>query len=149
MSATHELLLTALADPSIALLLLGAGILGVCLELSGIGRILPGVLGSACVVLALGSPAARSFDVRGAALVAGSLVCFVCEATVRTRGLLSLGGAIALLVGLFMIDRRMGWAVAAVFAMVFSALISFLLAVAFAARRNKLGILKNRQTAHS
>ncbi|HYA18854.1 MAG TPA: hypothetical protein VEF06_15375 [Bryobacteraceae bacterium] len=142
MLAAHERLLAALGDPEKVLLLLALGVIGVCFELSR-GGILPGIAGAVCIVLALGSPAARTFDVAGAVLVAGSLVCFVLEATLRARGLFTLGGAAMMLYGLLRIDSHLGWLAAAGWALLFSILISFLLSAAVAGRRSKLGILKN------
>jgi membrane-bound serine protease (ClpP class) len=144
MVAAHEHLLTALGDPETVLLLLGLGVIGVCFELAR-GGILPGVAGALCIVLALGSPAARAFDVAGAGLVTGSLICLVLEATLRSRGVLTLVAAAAMLYGLLRIDRGLGW-VAVGSALLFSILISFLLSAGVAARRSKLGILKNGDT---
>lgn len=139
MLATHERLLAALRDPDAVLLLLAIGVIGLCFELSR-GGILPGVAGPLCVVLALGSPGARTFDVAGMVLVAASLVCLVLEATLRTRGLLTLIAAATMSYGLLRIDARLGWIEAAAAALLFSVLIGFLLSAAVAARRNKLGI---------
>jgi membrane-bound serine protease (ClpP class) len=142
MLPTHERILAALGDPERLLLLLAVGVLAVCLELSR-GGILPGIAGAVCIVLALGSPAARNFDAMGVVLVAGSFVCFVLEATIRTRGALTLAGGGMVLYGLLRIDSRMGWFAAIASALIFSILISFLLSAGMAARRSKLGILKN------
>jgi membrane-bound serine protease (ClpP class) len=138
-----------LADPGLALLLLGAGVLGVCWELSRSGLIVPGVAGSVCIVLALGSPATVAFDVRGIVLVAVAILFFALEAALRSRGLLTLVGAAALMAGLLLLDRGLAWALAAGAALLFSLLISFLLSVAVQARRSKLAILDRGEAAHS
>ena len=145
----HGNLLAALADPNFVLTLLALGVLGVCWELSRAGLVVPGVVGSVLVVLALGSPAAKTFDVRGVVLVAASLVCFVAEAALRSRGLLTAGGMVAMMAGLRMLDGGIGWGMALATTGPFSLLISFLLSVAFEARRSKLGILEKGDTAHS
>jgi membrane-bound serine protease (ClpP class) len=142
MSGGHELLRIALAKPSVALILLAAGVLGICWELSGATRFLPGILGSAAIVLALGSPAAETFDVRGDLLVAASLLCFLREATLRRHGIFAVAGAVALALGLHRIDPEIGWMVVAVCSVAFALPVSFLLAVAYAARRSKLDIVK-------
>lgn len=144
----QENLLAALANPDIVLSLLALGVLGVCWELSRASLVVPGVAGSVLVVLALGSPAAGRLDVRGFVLLAVSLVCFVAEAATRSRGVLTSGGMVAMMAGLRMLDGRIGWVVALAAAIPFSLLISFLLSVAFAARRSKLGILGKGDTAH-
>lgn len=141
MLPNHDRLVAALGDPDTVLLLLALGVIAVCIELSR-GGILPGVTGAVLIVLALGSPAARNFDVTGSILVAVSFLCFVLEGTLRTRGLLTLVGAGSMIYGLLKIDKHPGWIVV-VAAVLFAILISFLLSVAAAARRNKLGILKN------
>jgi membrane-bound ClpP family serine protease len=148
MPPMHERAVAALGDPQTVLLLLALGLIGVCLELSR-GGILPGVAGAACIVLAVGSPAARSFDGVGDLLVAGSFICSVFEATIRTRGILALASAGLMLWGLLRIDPRIGWSLATAAAVLISSLVSFLLSVAVAARRSKLGILRNGDTVKS
>ena len=142
MLAMHDGLLAVLGDPDKVLLLLALGIIGICFELSR-GGVFPGVAGGVCVVLALGSPAAKNFDVPGALLVAGSFICFVLEATMHLRGWLTLAGAGIMLYGLLRIDRHLRWVEAGGAALLFAILLSFLLSVAVAGRRSKIGILKN------
>lgn len=139
----------ALADPSATLLLLAAGVLGVCWELAVSGLIAPAVAGSVCIVLALNSSAAATFDRWGVALLASALCFFALEAVLRSRGVLTLAGASSMMAGLLLIDRPMGWVTALGAAIAFSLLLSFLLSVAVAARRSKLAILGKGDTARS
>ncbi len=130
------------------LVLLALGVLGVCWELCRAPLIVPGVVGSVCIVVALASPASRTFDVWGLALVALSLVCFAAEAAVRSRGLLTVGGWLAMMCGVRLMDAGLGWGIPLLTTIPMSLLISFLLSVAFEARRSKLGILEKGDTAH-
>jgi len=140
----QENLLNALANPGVALALLGLGVLGICWELSRGPLVVPGVAGSVCIVLA-----ARTFDVWGAVLVAVSLICLIAEAAWRSRGFLTACSSMALLAALMRIDPNIGLGAGLVAAIAFSLLIGFLLSVAFEARRSKLAILKKGDTAHS
>ena len=95
----------AIADPNIALLLLILGALGIYAEFSSPGLVLPGVLGAIAVLLGLTALAMFPIGWLGAALVILGLTFFVLEAKFATHGILTAGGAIALLLGaLLLID---------------------------------------------
>lgn len=140
----RQRILSAIADPNIALLLLVLGALGIYAEFSSPGMVLPGVLGA--IVLLLGLAAMAMFPIAwlGAALMIMGLAFFVLEAKFATHGVLTLGGSVALLLGaLMLIDTndpalRIRFSMAFAVTIPFALITSFLLSIAVRARRNKV-----------
>ena len=142
--AIRQRLLSAIADPNIALLLLVLGALGIYAEFSSPGLVLPGVLGAIALLLGLAALAMFPIGWLGAALAILGLTFFVLEAKFATHGVLTAGGAIALLLGaLMLIDTndpalRIRFGMALAVTLPFALITSFLLSVAVRARRNKV-----------
>lgn len=140
----RQRLLSAIADPNIALLLLVLGALGIYAEFSSPGLVLPGVLGAIALLLGLTALAMFPIGWLGAALAILGLTFFVLEAKFATHGVLTAGGAIALLLGaLMLIDTddpalRIRFGMALAVTLPFALITSFLLSVAVRARRNKV-----------
>jgi membrane-bound serine protease (ClpP class) len=140
----RQKILSSIADPNIALLLLVLGALGVYAEFSIPGTILPGVLGA--ILLLLGFAALAMFPIGwlGATLCILGLTFFVLEAKFATHGLLTAGGAIALLLGaMLLIDThdpalRVRWSMALAVTVPFALITTFLLSIAVRARNNKV-----------
>jgi len=142
-SPLRERILSSVADPNVALLLLVLGTLGIYAEFSSPGLILPGVLGAVLLVLGIAALALFPIDWRGAALMILGLALLVMEARFATHGILAVGGAIALPVGaLLLIDTsdpvlRIHPAMALAVTIPFALITLFLLSIAVRARRNK------------
>jgi membrane-bound serine protease (ClpP class) len=140
----RQRILSAIADPNIALLLLVIGALGVYAEFSAPGMVLPGVLGAISLLLGLAALAMFPIDWLGAALLIMGLAFFVLEAKFATHGILTVGGATALMLGaLMLIDApdaalRIRFSVALALTIPFALITSFLLSIAVRARRNKV-----------
>jgi membrane-bound serine protease (ClpP class) len=140
----RERVLLAIADPNIALLLLVLGALGIYLEFSSPGLIAPGVAGAILALLGLTALSMFPIDWLGAALMILGLVFFVLEAKFATHGVLTTGGAIALVLGAVMLvdtsvpELRVRWSTAIGLAIPFALITSFLLSIAIRARRNKV-----------
>jgi membrane-bound serine protease (ClpP class) len=140
----RQRILTVIADPNIALILLVLGALAVYAEFSIPGAVLPGVIGA--ILLLLGLTAMAMFPIAwlGAALAILGLIFFVAEAKFSTHGILTLGGAVALLLGtMFLIDSndpalRIRFSMALAVTLPFALITTFLLSVAVRARRNKI-----------
>ncbi len=141
-------LLAALAEPRIVLALLGAGILGVCWEFALTGAIVPGVLGSVCLLVSVSSFAAAGLDPFGLILMAVSLALLALEARFRTRGLFTIAGTVAAFAGLRVADPALPPVPAFVASALFAVPVAVLLSVAAAARRNKLAILEKETSPH-
>lgn len=136
-------ILSAIADPNIALALVGLGAMGIYAECLAPGLVIPGVLGA---ILALpGVYALAMFPIGGVgvALLGAGMALLVFEARLATRGILTAGGAMALLPGaMFLIDTsdpslRIRFGVALAVTLPFAVVTSFLFSTAARARRNK------------
>jgi membrane-bound serine protease (ClpP class) len=144
--SVRQRILAAIADPNIALLLLVLGALGIYAEFSSPGLVAPGVLGAIMLLLGLAAFAMFPIDWLGAALIVLGLSFFVMEAKFATHGILTVGGAIALLLGaLVLIDTnepalKIHLSMALAVTIPFALITSFLLSVAVRARRNKVAI---------
>ncbi len=99
----RQRLFDTMANPNIAYLLLMLGFYGLIFELSNPGAILPGVVGSIALVLALYSLQALPINYAGVLLIIMALVMFMLEIWIPSFGLLTLGGLMALIGGSLML----------------------------------------------
>lgn len=91
--------LDVLASPDIAVLLILAGLLGLYVEITTPGVVLPGVFGAACLLLGFFSLQILPFSWLGLVLFLAGLACFVAEAFVTSYGILFALGAVCFLLG--------------------------------------------------
>lgn len=96
-------LLSFLANPNLAYILMMIGMMGLFFELSNPGSILPGVVGGVCLVLALFAMSALPVSYTGLALIGLAVVFFIVEIKVAGKGLLALAGAVSLVLGSLML----------------------------------------------
>lgn len=92
-------ILSALAHPNLAYILLSLGFLGLYFELMNPGGILPGVVGALCLLLALPALSVLPFSYAGIALIFLAVLLFIVEIKVTSYGLLTVGGLVALALG--------------------------------------------------
>ena len=92
-------LLSVIASPSLALVLMMLGIYGLMFEFSSPGYILPGVVGGICLLLGLFAFQLLPYSFTGLALVALGIAFLVAEVFVPTSGALAVGGTIAFVIG--------------------------------------------------
>lgn len=128
-------ILSGIADPNVALLLVVVGILGIYVEFSAPGSVLPGVLGVMAVLLGLKGFSMLPIGWPGALLASVGLALVILEARTATRGILGAAGAIALFFGARLLRISSGMALVTIIP--FSLITTFLLSVAARARRNK------------
>jgi membrane-bound serine protease (ClpP class) len=95
-----QVFLNALIDPTIAALLILVAGYGIITELSNPGLILPGVVGGIAGVLAIVSLANLPVNIAGGLLMLLALLLFIADIKAPTHGFLSVGGAIALVLGM-------------------------------------------------
>lgn len=95
----RERVMGALSDPNIAFLMLILGVLGIYMEFSAPGMILPGVAGGILLLLSLAALSVLPIYWGGVALVVLAFILFVLEAKMASHGILGTGGAIAMLLG--------------------------------------------------
>jgi membrane-bound serine protease (ClpP class) len=100
-----ERLLDILSDPNIAYILFMLGVYGLLFELYNPGSILPGVVGVISLILAFYSLHTLPVNYAGLALILFAIILFIAEIKIVSHGLLTVGGAIALLLGSMMLIR--------------------------------------------
>jgi membrane-bound serine protease (ClpP class) len=91
--------LNVIVDPNVAVLLLMAGALLLYVEFNQPGLIAPGVVGGACVLLALIAMQVLPFSWLGLLLLVGGLALMGAEAYVGSYGVLFAAGIACLLIG--------------------------------------------------
>jgi membrane-bound serine protease (ClpP class) len=95
-----QVFLNALIDPTIAALLIIVAGYGIITEMSNPGLILPGVIGGIAAILAIVSLANLPLNIAGALMMLLALVLFIADLKAPTHGFLSVGGVIALVLGM-------------------------------------------------
>jgi membrane-bound serine protease (ClpP class) len=96
-------LLSGLAHPQVAYLLLTLGTLGLTIELWSPGAILPGIAGGICLLLAFFAFQVLPVSYAGVLLILFGLALLVLEVKVTSFGLLAVGGIVSLLLGSMML----------------------------------------------
>jgi len=99
----RQRILDIISSPNVAYILMMLGLVGLYLELSNPGLILPGVIGSVSLVLALYAMQTLPISYAGLLLIVLGVVLFIVEINVMSYGLLSIGGAISMFLGSIML----------------------------------------------
>ena len=94
-----DTLYALLIDPNVIFLLFVVAIIGIYVEISHPGLILPGVAGSIALLLFLFGAGSLSPNWAGLALMALSLVLLILDVRLATHGVLTIGAVISLVVG--------------------------------------------------
>ncbi|MGY0619716.1 NfeD family protein [Lysobacter sp. A378] len=98
-------LLSVLTNPTVAYMLLLAGMYGLLLEGYSPGAVLPGVVGAICLLLALYAMQVLPVNYAGVGLIVLGVVLMGLEFAMPSFGALGIGGLIALMIGsLIMFD---------------------------------------------
>jgi len=142
MSLRQRVLAKAL-NPNIALILGLLGIMGLYIEFTQPGLILPGVAGGLCLFLAMVALNILPVNALGAAFILAALVLFVLEAKITSYGLLGALGVVSMVFGsVILIDSpipelRVSPMTAVGVALPFAAIAIFLMRLVMLAHRNK------------
>jgi membrane-bound serine protease (ClpP class) len=99
----RQRILSAIAHPNIAYLLLTLGMLGLTIELWSPGAILPGVVGAVSLLLAFFALQLLPVNYAGLLLILLGLLLFGLEFKVTSYGALGVGGAVSLILGSLML----------------------------------------------
>jgi len=140
----RQKIVSAIADPNIALILLVLGALGIYVEFSSPGMIAPGVVGAILVLLGLSAISVLPINWLGAALLLLAFALFALEAKLGSHGVLAAGGAVSMVLGAVMLvnspvpEMRVRWSTAIALALPFSLITVLLLSLVVRARRNKV-----------
>ena len=101
----RERVLSRIVEPNIAFLLAALGVIGLYIEFTHPGLILPGVAGAISLVLALFAFNLLPINGTGVLLLVLAVVLFVLEAQIASHGILAAGGVISMIIGaLILID---------------------------------------------
>jgi membrane-bound serine protease (ClpP class) len=100
--------LGAIANPSLALLLMTIGVYGLLFEFMNPGYVAPGVIGAICLLLGLYALQMLPINYAGLALIVLGLMFMGAEAFLPSFGILGLGGIVAFVAGaLMLIDTEL------------------------------------------
>ena len=142
MSVRQRVLAKAL-NPNIALILGLVGLMGLYIEFTQPGLILPGVAGGLCLFLAMVALSILPVNALGVAFIIAAVVLFVLEAKITSHGLLAALGIAAMVFGsLILIDSplpelRVRLSTAVAITLPFAAITVFLMRLVILAHRNK------------
>jgi membrane-bound serine protease (ClpP class) len=95
----RERVLSWIANPEIASILVAIGLLGLYVEFNNPGLVVPGVVGAVALLLFALSIQILPINVLGLLLIALAVALFVLEVKFTSFGLLTLGGVVALSLG--------------------------------------------------
>ncbi len=99
----RQRLLSMLADPNVAYMLLMLGAAGLFFEISMPGVVLPGVIGGISLLLGLYALQLLPVNYAGLALIVLAIILFIAEIKVTSYGALTIGGIIAMILGSLML----------------------------------------------
>src|SRR5712691_9758056 len=97
--SVRQRVLSAIANPNVAYLLLSLGTLGLTIELWSPGAVLPGVAGGLCLLLAFFALQILPVNYAGLLLILFGLSLLMIEVKIASYGLLTAGGLASLLFG--------------------------------------------------
>lgn len=99
----RQRILDIISNPNITYILMMLGLVGLYLELSNPGLILPGVTGAISMILALYAMQTLPINYAGLMLIILGAVLFIAEINMMSYGLLSVSGAISIFLGSIML----------------------------------------------
>ena len=140
----RQRVLLPLINPSVALVVLVIGLIGVYIEFSNPGLIVPGVVGGIMVIVGLMALSLLPINFAGAALILLAAAFFVIEAMTPLNGILATGGVIAMILGIVILvdtdvpELQIGWGPATAITLPFAAISVFLLQLAVRSFRYKV-----------
>jgi membrane-bound serine protease (ClpP class) len=140
----REKIISAIADPNLALVMLVLGALGIYVEFTSPGTIVPGILGAIMALLGLSALSVLPINWLGAALLLLAFALFILEAKFATHGILGAGGALSMVLGAVMLidspvpEMRIHLSTAVALALPFSLITMGLLSLVLRARHNKV-----------
>jgi membrane-bound serine protease (ClpP class) len=99
----RQRILSSIAHPNIAYILLSLGTLGLTIELWSPGAVLPGVVGGLSLLLAFFALQVLPINYAGLMLMLFGLLLLMLELKVTSYGLLTIGGVVSLIFGSLML----------------------------------------------
>jgi membrane-bound serine protease (ClpP class) len=140
--STSERFLYAISDPDIAYILLSIAMLGIIIELSHPGIILPGVVGGVSLLLSLYSLDMLEANYAGLLLMLLAFGLFIAEVFTSTFGLLFGGGVVSLIIGSLVLFNgtpfEINPVVIATVVVIFTAIFAFIVIAIVKAHRSRI-----------
>jgi len=139
-----ERLLATLMDPNVAFILLALGALALWAEFNHPGAVLPGVVGTISILLALFALNLLPTRYAALALLLVAFILYALEAKYATHGVLGIGGVICMVIGaLFLVDgpipeMRVHLVTALVVSVPIGLIAVFLMTLVLKARHNRV-----------
>lgn len=141
--------LAVITNPNIAYILMMIGIYGLIFEFANPGSIVPGTIGSICLLLALFSFQVLPINYAGLALMLLGIALMVAEAFQPSFGILGLGGVAAFVAGsVMLIDTELpgyGINIAVVAGVTVSTVTFFLIALTMVIRNRHHPVVSGRE----
>lgn len=140
----RERLLSWLMDPNIASLLFVIGLVALYGEFNHPGAVVPGVVGFTFILLALFALHLLPTRYEALILIVAAFVMFGLEAKFQTHGVLTIGGAAMMVIGMLLLvdgpipQMRVKWITALSVTIPVALITVFLMSIAIKARRNKI-----------
>ena len=95
----RQKLLDIISSPNVTYILMMLGLVGLFFELSNPGLVLPGVIGSISLILALYAMQTLPINYAGLLLILFGVILFIAEINVMSYGLLSISGVVSIFFG--------------------------------------------------
>jgi membrane-bound serine protease (ClpP class) len=140
----RQKILSSIADPNMALLLGVLGLLGLYLEFTNPGLMVPGIMGGICFILALLGFSLLPINFIGVLLILLAVGLFIAELMASGFGFFGVGGIVAMTLGLLILiddpnpEVRIQWGAALAVAGSFAMIIVFLLRLTIKSIREKV-----------
>jgi membrane-bound serine protease (ClpP class) len=145
----RQRLLSVIANPSFALILMMIGIYGLIFEFSHPGFGVPGVVGAICLLLALFALQMLPVNYAGLALIVLGMALLAAEVVTPTFGALGVGGVVAFVAGgLLLFDRDVpgfGVPLPLIFGLAATSAATVLLAGSMALRARRRPVVSGRE----
>ena len=138
----RQRILSVVAHPNVAYILLSIGTLGLTIELWSPGAILPGVAGGLCLLLAFFALQVLPISYAGLLLMLFGLLLLALEIKVTSFGLLTIGGVVSLIFGSMMLidspapELQLSLSLVVAVVLGFTAIAVFLVRLGLAAQRS-------------
>ena len=136
-------MLSAIAHPQVAYLLLTLGMLGLTVEFWNPGSIFPGVAGGICLLLAFFALQVLPVSYAGVLLIVLGIILLILEVKVTSFGVLAVGGVVALFFGSLMLidsplpEMQIGLRMIVPITLSIAAILLFLVRLAVQAQRQR------------
>jgi membrane-bound serine protease (ClpP class) len=139
----RQRIVSATDEPNLAFILLVLGALGIYVEFTSPGLIVPGVIGAIFALLGLSGLSVLPINWVGAAMLVLAFAFYVLEAKFATHGILGVSGAVCMLLGAILLvdgpaDLRIHLSTALSVTIPFALITMFLVSLAIKARGNKV-----------